>query len=184
MAAPDPEGVLGRWSRRKQAARHGRPEEDEPAAAEPLPAPAEEAAPPLEAEAPEPAPELPDPDSLDDPGAFKAFMARGVPPELRRRALRRLWRLDPIYSHHDGLDDYCGDYTDAARVVPDLKTAYRVGRGFLKEVAGAEEPAAPPAASEPAPAADGGPELAQAPADPAPEGGDPEPAPDTTPARG
>jgi hypothetical protein len=171
MAGPDREGALARWSRRKQAARHGRPE-DEPGAAEaPAAVPAEEVAPPQPETEGGPAPELPDPDTLDDPGAFKAFMAKGVPPELRRRALRRLWRLDPIYSHHDGLDDFCGDYTDQARVVPNLKTAYRVGRGFLDRVARADPPL---------PAAGRGPEGARAAADPAPDASDravPEPDP-------
>jgi hypothetical protein len=177
MAAHDAEGVLARWSRRKQASRHGRAEE-EPAAAEPPAVVPEEAAPPPpEAAAAEPPPELPDPDTLDDPGAFKAFMAKGVPPELRRRALRRLWRLDPIYSHHDGLDDFCGDYTDAARVVPDLKTAYRVGRGFLDQVASPKEP---PAAGD-GRAEDPDRDVADAPAEPAASSGDdaqPDPAPE------
>jgi hypothetical protein len=173
MAGPDPKGVLARWSRRKQAARHGRPEDEPPAAegrAAPPPALPEEPAPPPEAEADDPVPELPDPETLDDPGAFKAFMAKGVPPELRRRALRRLWRLDPIYSHHDGLDDYCGDYTDQARVVPNLKTAYRVGRGFLDRVATPDQP--PPAPGDEAPAADRGPEVADGTGEPAPSSGD------------
>jgi len=152
MAERD-EGVLARWSRRKQAARRGRVDDGTPA--EP-PAPAAVAAPAeAKGEPPEPgAPpaELPDPDTLDDPASVRAFMRDGVPADLRRRALRRLWRLDPAYNRLDGLDDYMDDYTDQARVVKGLRTAYRVGRGFLEELkpagdAGTGTEPATPAAS-------------------------------------
>src|SRR3546814_8004411 len=58
-------------------------------------------------------------------------------------ALQRLWRLDPVFANLDGLLEYGEDYTDAATVVENLKTAYRVGRGFMtdEEVAEARETA-------------------------------------------
>src|SRR3546814_2526022 len=58
-------------------------------------------------------------------------------------ALQRLWRLDPVFANLDGLLEYGEDYTDAATVVENLKTAYRVGRGFMtdEEVADAGETA-------------------------------------------
>ncbi len=76
---------------------------------------------------------LPDPDSLVKGDDFAAFMKAAVPAALRRRALRRLWLTDPVLANLDGLNDYEQDFTDAATVVPNLKTAYRVGKGMLRD---------------------------------------------------
>lgn len=151
MSRPDEDEVgafLARWSRRKAAARRGTPEA-EPASAEPgagdAPTTAEPrvgtaagapAPPPATAADPGPTPEppaLPDPDTLDAASDFSPFMRPGVPAELRRRALRRLWKVNPIIGTPDGLDDYyvVNDFTDASTVVADLKTLYRVGRGMV-----------------------------------------------------
>ena len=131
------EGFLGRWSARKQAAR----------TAAPSPEPAPEAL-PREAEPP---PELPDPETLGREDDFSVFLKEGVPEALRRKALRRLWRLDPVFGHLDGLNDYDLDYTDAATVVANLKTLYQVGKGMVQPEA-EEEPSEPESAPE-APAA-------------------------------
>lgn len=142
MAERDDGGLLARWSQRKAAARRGELEPEAEAAVEPAPA-----TPAPEAEPAEPAlPDLPDPDTLDASSDFKAFLKPGVPPELKIRALRRLWRVDPFYSRHDGLDDCCGDFTDSARVVKDLKTVYKVGRGMIERIIEADTASPPPAA--------------------------------------
>ena len=122
---------LGRWSRRKRAVA------DEPdavvdAAPEAVAGPAEipektDAEVMLELG-------LPEPDAMKAGDDFSAFMARAVPQRLRERALRRLWVSDPVLANLDGLVDYAEDYTDAATVVPGMKTAYKVGRGFLDDV--------------------------------------------------
>lgn len=78
--------------------------------------------------------ELPDPDTLKPGDDFTAFLRDAVPEHLRRRALRRLWRSNPVLANLDGLNDYDGDYTNAATDAPGLKTAYRVGKGLLKHV--------------------------------------------------
>lgn len=78
--------------------------------------------------------ELPDPDSLKEGDDFSAFMSSAVPEHLRRRALKTLWRSNPTLANLDGLLDYGEDYTDAAMVPEVLNTAYKVGRGFLKEI--------------------------------------------------
>lgn len=151
---------LARWSRRKAAARRGAPE-PEPAAAEAPRAEPEAQSAPERAAGPAPEPtgadrellpelelaKLPDPDTLDAASDFSVFMRPGVPPELRRRALRRLWRIDPIIATPDGIDDYyiVNDFSDASTVVADLKTLYRVGRGMVTTIAeAAEEPVLEP----------------------------------------
>jgi len=78
--------------------------------------------------------ELPDPDTLKPGDDFTAFLRDVVPEHLRRRALRRLWRSNPVLANLDGLNDYDGDYTNAATDAPGLKTAYRVGKGLMKHV--------------------------------------------------
>ncbi len=167
---------LARWSRRKAAARRGTPE-PEPAApateeavvekrpAEPTGETGGPAGPGAGRE--EPASgidlaKLPDPDTLDAASDFSVFMQPGVPAELRRRALRRLWKVNPIISTPDGLDDYyvVNDFSDASTVVADLKTLYRVGRGMVSALDEEEEqraalaagagPGAPTAGGEPA----------------------------------
>lgn len=91
---------------------------------------------------------LPDPDRLAPGDDVAAFMARAVPDRLRRRALRRLWRLNPVLANIDGLVDYGEDFSDASTAVEHLQTAYQVGRGLLAHVEGTRAHAASPATSE------------------------------------
>jgi len=76
---------------------------------------------------------LPDPDTLGADADYTVFLRSEVPEALRRRALRRLWRSNPVLANLDGLNDYDEDYTDAATVVSGMKTLYQVGRGFVVE---------------------------------------------------
>lgn len=132
MTATDDETFLARWSRRKAEARLPEPEavpepgQDEIDPLQPLP---------TETLDPEPI-ELPDPSTLDADSDYRPFMQAGVPPTLRRDALRKLWRTNPIINSLDGLDDHyvTHDFTDAATVVGDLRTLYRVGKGMLEIV--------------------------------------------------
>ncbi|UUX52028.1 DUF3306 domain-containing protein [Nisaea acidiphila] len=131
-------GFLGRWSERKQASRE--PVEASAALSIPEPAP-ETALPelyvgderPLTEEEEAVVAALPDIESLDAESDFTPFMQTNVPEFLRRRALRALWRLNPVLANVDGLIDYGEDYTDAATVIEGLQTAYKVGRGFLTD---------------------------------------------------
>ncbi len=101
------ENFLNRWSRRKL-------EGD----GKLLPDPAAVTAPPSTAppatgdEAADlgPPPDLPDIDSLDKDSDFTPFMADGVPEELKRLALRKLWVSDPVLANLDGLNDYDEDF--------------------------------------------------------------------------
>lgn len=77
---------------------------------------------------------LPVPETLKAGDDFTVFMARAVPERLRRRALRILWRSNPVLACVDNLVDYGEDYTDAAMVKPDMKTSYQVGKGLLRHV--------------------------------------------------
>lgn len=78
--------------------------------------------------------DLPQPEELDSPEAVRGFMKSAVPQRLKARALRRLWRLNPVLANLDGLVDYGEDYTDAAMVVENLQTAYQVGKGMLSHI--------------------------------------------------
>lgn len=72
-------------------------------------------------------------ETLDFGSDYTPFMHKGVPESLQSAALRKLWASDPVFSTLDGLDDCCADYSDAAWAEPGIKTAYRIGRGFLTD---------------------------------------------------
>ncbi len=72
-------------------------------------------------------------DQLDYASDYTRFMAPGVPDAIRRRALSVLWQSDPILANLDGLNDYDEDFTDAALAVKTLKTAHKVGKGYLAD---------------------------------------------------
>ena len=114
------DGFLGRWSRRKQEVREGKPVQDPappvpqapvpagvnapaPLAAQPAaaPVPPEPAAPPL--------PTLQDAQSLSIDSDFKPFASRAVAPEVRNAAMKKLF-TDPHFNVMDGLDIYIDDY--------------------------------------------------------------------------
>ena len=88
---------------------------------------------------------LPEPESLQAGDDFSAFMSKAVPDRLRRRALRVLWRSNPVLANVDMLVDYGEDFTDASMVVENMQTAYQVGKGMMKHV---EEMARQAAAKE------------------------------------
>ena len=85
--------------------------------------------------------DLPDPDSLAEGDDFSIFLKRTVPERIRLRALRRLWTTNPVLANLDGLIDYGEDFTDAANVIENLQTAYRVGEGMARHVAAMAEQA-------------------------------------------
>ena len=123
------DGFLGRWSRRKQDVREGKPVEEPPAPAVQAPA----APPPVEplpdpapvAEAP-PLPSLSDAQALTPASDFRPFVDRAVSPEVRNLAMKKLF-ADPHFNVMDGLDIYVGDYTQ-----PDPLPA-----GMLRKMVGA-----------------------------------------------
>ncbi len=127
------ESFLSRWSRLKRKEAESHPPAGEPESA-PVPAVAEPAAPPpeaIEADEQDSLKDLPPVESLTAESDFTPFLRAGVPEDLHRQALRKLWTSDPIFANDDGLKDYAGDYTGLFSGTGVIKTAYRVGKGFL-----------------------------------------------------
>jgi len=180
MAESD-DNFVGRWSRLK---RGERTRGEVPGPGESAPAPA---VPPTGEARPSESPDktvvenLPDIDSLDESADFTVFLKEGVPEELRKRALRRLWRLNPVFANLDGLNDYDEDFTVAAAALEGVKTLYQVGKGMVlpEEPAGEDAADADPAAEtgEPPAEAEESTEGADDEADPA-QIGQMAPAPD------
>ncbi|WP_420333906.1 DUF3306 domain-containing protein [Roseibium sp.] len=82
---------------------------------------------------------LPDPENLTKEDDFSGFLSAAVPERIRRRALRKLWGLNPVLANLDGLVDYAEDYTDAATVVENLQTVYKIGKGMLEQFADVDD---------------------------------------------
>jgi hypothetical protein len=101
----DEDGFARRWSRLKQESRV--PEAAEPELEQTVAAEAPDAA---AVEPIDPA-DLPDLDSLDANSDYTPFMRAGVPEELKRLALRKLWRTDPVFANLDGMNDYDEDFS-------------------------------------------------------------------------
>lgn len=120
--------------------------------------------------------DLPEPEALETTEAVQDFLRHDLPQRLRARALRKLWRLNPVLANLDGLVDYGEDYTDAATVVDGLETVYQVGKGMLTALTEAPEADEAPQEAEPEEA----PLIAAAVPQPLP---DPEPAPVAAPRR-
>jgi len=118
------DGFLSRWSRRKIDVREGRPlAEPKPAAVAP-PASPVKGLPQQAAEAPRgasnetpvgtptqtPTPTLRDAQQLTPESDFTGFMARGVSPDVKNAAMKKLF-ADPHFNVMDGMDIYIDDYS-------------------------------------------------------------------------
>jgi hypothetical protein len=158
MKKSDDEGFIRRWARRKDEAREPKHETPTAGPAPAGPQPAAAVAPNLPGtaqrsgdasgrkdEKPFDLSQLPTIDSLTKESDYTLFMRPEVPDDLRLRALRRLWVLDPILSAPDTLDIHAFDYNSVPTFPEGLKsTLYRVGRGLI----GADEKAAEDKAAE------------------------------------
>lgn len=82
---------------------------------------------------------LPDPDTLELGADITGFMRKEIPELLRRKALRALWKTNPVLAVLDGLNDYDEDYTDAALATKTVNTLYKVGQGMFDKNARREE---------------------------------------------
>lgn len=139
----DREGFVARWSRLKRTGAAKRQREEETASAAERPA---DAATAEQADAPAGGPEedgggipdLPPIESLNKDSDFTAFMRKGVPEELKRLALRKLWTSDPVLANLDGLLEYGEDFSKPFKAPGLVATLYRVGEGMpapVKEIA-------------------------------------------------
>lgn len=139
----DDESSFARWSRRKAEASKGAVLKAEPAAPEAV---ARDAGRTASIDAVDGRTTVPDAaadsvpnfssfdfDALDARSDYTQFMGKSVPDDVRNKALRKLWSSDPALSLHDGLDDCCGDYTDARWAVGEISTIYRIGKGLLSD---------------------------------------------------
>ncbi|MDN3919894.1 DUF3306 domain-containing protein [Roseateles violae] len=155
----DDDAFLSRWSRRKAQARQGEPlPEPRP---EPLLKPLAPASAAAESVVPpspafENAQAVPPPPTLDeverlpaDASDFSRFVARGVQPEVKNAALKKLFS-DPHFNVMDGLDIYIDDYSK-----PDPLPAAMLKQMVQGRFLGLfdDEPPQPPAASSTAPEA-------------------------------
>ena len=111
-----PAGFLSRWSRRKVEVREGRAL-DEPTPASVPPAktfvqpPSVDSATPAASDTPPqvPTPTLTDAAQLTPDSDFTGFMARGVAPEVKNAAMKKLF-ADPHFNVMDRMDTYIDDY--------------------------------------------------------------------------
>ena len=157
--ADEPQGFLGRWSRRKVDVLKGRQPEEPVIVKAPVSAPqsgvdvrapglngavgdevcapetaADQSRTPLQSDACSPAAEAPAP-SLEDAAAltsesdFKPFMARNVGADVRNAAMKKLFS-DPQFNVMDGLDTYIDDYS-IADPIPESMLRQMNGAKFL-----------------------------------------------------
>jgi hypothetical protein len=140
------EDFLKRWSRRKREVAQA-----EQAEARPAPIPDSESPPSETAGAP---PEfdistLPPIDSITAASDVKAFLQAGVPLDLTRAALRRVWTADPAIRDFFGLAENAWDFTDpnAMPGFGPLETTEEVRR-MIADVVRQIGEAAQPASSE------------------------------------
>ena len=127
------ESRLQRWARKKAEAGK-QVEQPAPPAVEPEPAPEEQ-----EFAVNESLPEnellekygLPDPENIQLGTDITGFMRKEIPEFLRRKALRGLWKSNPVLAVLDGLNDYDEDYTLASTAGQTVTSLYKVGEGLV-----------------------------------------------------
>jgi hypothetical protein len=122
------DGFLSRWSRLKNEAKgednspHPTPPPAEPEEGENAPPPAD------------PIPELPPIETLTKDSDFSPFLQSGVPEELRRAALSRLWASDPLFTQPEVFDLHMEDY-NAHPLGEVVRTAWKLGKGIVEDLA-------------------------------------------------
>lgn len=82
---------------------------------------------------------LPDPENIELGTDITGFMQKEIPEFLRRKALRGLWRSNPVLAVLDGLNDYDEDYTMASTAGQTVQSLYKVGQGMVDRTRKADE---------------------------------------------
>lgn len=131
MSREDDEGFLARWSRRKTAEQVA-----EPVAEQGADDGADKAAPQAaeKAEAPFDLSQLPSLESLGKDSDYSLFMQKGVPEDLRLKAIRRMWQTDPSIAGPDLLDMHAWDYTGTEGLRPLVAPAIEAVAAVAKEL--------------------------------------------------
>ncbi len=135
---------LSRWSQRKLAARRSGTLPVEPEVA-PDKIRTEEKAPAAESQSTVTKAEanaatdvdissLPPIDELTFESDYTGFLGKNVSETLRREALRKLWRSDPVLANLDGLNDYCEDFNVVDLPISVAQTSYVPGKGYIDEI--------------------------------------------------
>lgn len=162
-------GFLGRWARRKQAART-----EAPATATSTPDPAPTAQ-PTGAEPPFDLTALPRIEDLTGQSDFSLFLNKAVPDALRREALRKLWLVDASVRDYKPLVEYDWDFNSPGygKLLP-TDDVQRLARAlFEPSEAAPAEPQPAPTPADPEPDAAAG--IAAAFGEPGPPSADREP---------
>ncbi len=147
------EGLLRRWSRRKQAAQATPPTPADPAEAVVAP--------------PEPL-DLPSIETLGTSSDYTAFLRKGVSAEVQRLALQRAWQSDERIAGFRGMAEYAWDFNapgygrlsatdDVAKLLEAVLTPPEDPPETVAELAAPAEPHEPALAEPASP-----PELGQA----------------------
>lgn len=76
---------------------------------------------------------LPPLESLNGDSDFTPFMREGVPEFIKRKAMRILWRANPLFGFRDEMNDYDEDYNVVHQIIDSNFGSYQVGRGHLSE---------------------------------------------------
>lgn len=155
MSVSDDDSFFSRWSRRKAQVRGGEVvAEPVPAAPAVVAAVAVPAAAPVVSEPPVAEAQVPPPPTLEDAQAltpasdFSRFVAKGVSPEVRNAAVKKLF-ADPHFNVMDGLDIYIDDYSKPSPLSA-ADMAKMVSAQFLKLVDDPEDKDKKPLAADPA----------------------------------
>ena len=74
---------------------------------------------------------MPDPENIQLGTDITGFMRKEIPEFLRRKALRGLWKSNPVLAVLDGLNDYDEDYTLASTAGQTVTSLYKVGEGLV-----------------------------------------------------
>lgn len=132
------ESFMGRWSRRKRSEAETADQAD-PQTPENMPAGelvedavdaeiSEERQ--LELDTNRAAAEAVDLEAIKYESDLSVFYKEGVPAFLKRAAMQKMWRTDPIFANVDGLNDYDQDFNVIDKVLKEFKSAWQVGRGY------------------------------------------------------
>ncbi len=115
------QGFFSRWSQRKAEVRQAEAAQKAPplppAAADAAPLAQADAKPPSTEPAPADAPTLADVQSLETGQEVSRFMQRGVDPQVKNAAMKKLF-ADPHFNVMDGLDTYIDDYSQPDPIPP------------------------------------------------------------------